>query len=213
MDQTSLFEQISRPDFDQQHFSELAIAQPDFRTAVVRQMVENPAIMVYYHCFYILERVSQAQPDLLYPFWDEFAGLLAHPNSYHRDFGLVLLANLSGVDRDHHLDAVLDQYLLVLADPKFMTANCCLVHLKTILQNRSDLAVKILPTLLELPATSPYPEKQTALMMFDVLDILEIIYPPSATPAEVQQFIKAQTNSLSPKTRKKAKLLLSKLFK
>jgi hypothetical protein len=49
--------------------------------------------MVYYHCYYVVEKASQKRPELFYPYWDDIAALLVHKNSYHRDFALDILGN------------------------------------------------------------------------------------------------------------------------
>jgi len=55
--------------------------------------------MVYYHSYYIIARASEISPELFYEYWDDFATLLNHENSYHRDFGLSLIANLTKIDK------------------------------------------------------------------------------------------------------------------
>jgi hypothetical protein len=69
----------------------------------------------------------------------------------------------------------------------------------------------IVDRLLKLPADSRYPPKQLALLQSEVLDALEWAYLNLEDRAEYAHRIAAETNSLSPKTRKKAKEMLRRL--
>ncbi len=202
--------EISKQDFDLATFVRLALIDDHARDEIVAHMLHNDEIMVYYHCFYVLDRASQEQPDLFYRYWDEFAALLRHPNSYHRDFGLTLLANLSAIDREDRMAEILPEYLEHSHDDKFMTALCCIRSTAKILRCKPELRRPVLDALLNVDRTSSYPEKQQALLKYDILAILEEIYPQEQDQDRMATFIRAEATSPSPKTRKKAKELISK---
>ena len=90
----SLISEIAKKDFELPGMVDLVIRDEAIRNEVVNLMVSHADIMVYYHCFYILEKAIARQPEIFYPYWNEINNLLDHPNSYHRDFALTLLAGL-----------------------------------------------------------------------------------------------------------------------
>jgi hypothetical protein len=101
MNADELIAQISDKNLDIDRFVQQAIEDRNARDEIVRQMVANPNIMVYYHCYYVVDKASQERPDLFYPYWSEIAPLLKHKNSYHRDFAMTILANLTRVDDEN----------------------------------------------------------------------------------------------------------------
>ena len=100
MNATEMIEKIAEKDFDVNEFVQLAINDENARNEIVHQMLTNSAIMVYYHCHYVVNKASQKRPGMFYPYWGEIAELLHHKNSYHRDFSLVIIGNLTKVDQD-----------------------------------------------------------------------------------------------------------------
>jgi hypothetical protein len=69
MNTTEMIERIAEKDFDIAEFTQLAINDEKARKEIVHQMLTNSAIMVYYHCYYIVEKASQKRPEIFYPFY------------------------------------------------------------------------------------------------------------------------------------------------
>lgn len=198
----SLITEISRKDFDLPFLADKALREKEVRDEIVKQMIHNPDIMVYYHCFYILDAASLRQPELFYPYWPKISALLDHPNSYHRDFALTLLAVLAGVDAENRFEGNERKYTSLLYDSKFMTALCCLRGLARIVRVKQDLLPGVVSLLLRHSKKTPYTEKQEALFNADVLLLLQQAYTPQTIPPAVLGFIQEQQSSISPKTRR-----------
>jgi hypothetical protein len=116
-----LIQEISAKEFDLDHFVGLAIDDGRIGHQIVTWMLTHPHIMVYYHCYCAVAKASQKRPDPFYAHWDQIAPLLEHPNSYHRDFALTILAMLTQVDSDDRFSQIFDDYIAQLNDAKFMT--------------------------------------------------------------------------------------------
>jgi hypothetical protein len=202
--------QISAKDFKLPEFVQAAMQQKPIRDEIVRLMLTDADIMVYYHTFYIVSHASEAQPALFYPYWPAIAPLLKHPNSYHRDFALTILANLTAVDTEHLFKAIYQEYFAHLHDPKFMTARCCVQQTGKVLRHTPDLRETIMMLLLNFRQHCPYPAKQQALLAYDVLAVVAEVYADFPAQARLNQFIRGEVQSLSPKTRTKAKELSRK---
>ena len=205
MSKDSFFQKIANKDFDLPFFVEKALQDKEARDEIVIQMINNPEIMVYYHCFNVLEEAISLQPELFYPYWTEISNLLEHPNSYHRDFALTLLAGLIYADGEKRFDEIKDKYLSLLNDQKFMTALCCLRGLRQIVSSRSDLLPGVMTLLMQHEKATAYPPRQEALFNADVLLLIQQNYLSKTIPPALIAFIEKQQTSQSPKTRIMAK--------
>lgn len=208
-----IIQTIQEKDYDRKAFVGKAILDPALRQSLVEMMTSHPHIMVYYHAYEVVLDASRERPDLFYPYWDPFAALLAHPNSYHRDFGLDLIGNLAAVDSENHFAGIAQEFYALVNDTKFMTACChCLPNLKEIYIHKADQRGAILELLLDLENRCQFRDRQLALMQCEALNIFEVVYPPVSNEyrQKINAFIRVQTESGSPKTRRKARELAGK---
>ncbi len=74
-----------------------------------------------YNCLLLLEKITIKKVSWIYERWDFLVSLLDSPNSYHRNIGLILLANLSLSDSENRFENILDKYLSHCNDEKFIT--------------------------------------------------------------------------------------------
>ena len=212
MNNSELIEQIAEKDFDVDTFVQLAIKNEHVRNEVVHQMLTNSAIMIYYHCYYIVDKASQERPKLFISFWGEIAKLLQHKNSYHRDFALDIIGNLTIVDLENRFLEIRDEYISTINDEKFMTGIHCVKNLLKIYQNKPDQRESILNLLLDIDRQCEYTEKQIGVLKADVLEIFDEIYEDIPERNRINEFLRTEANCISPKTRKKAKELIKKYY-
>lgn len=204
MDTNKLIQQISKPDADIDKFAQMAINDRQIRDEIVHQMLTHPHIMVYYHCYYVVSKASQERPDLFFAYWDSIVPLLKHKNSYHRDFSLTILANLTQADSEDRFLGIFDDYFDHLNDKKFMTAVICVQSSQKIIHHKPVLRDRIIALLLDIDQRCTYPEKQQALMKCDILEVIDDVYQEMCDKTRLEAFINTQLNSPSPKTKKKA---------
>lgn len=210
MNTNELIQAVADEHVDIDQFVRLVCCDAQARDEVVNQMVSHPHIMVYYHCFYVVDKASQSRPDLFSPYWSLIAPLLNHPNSYHRDFALTILPNLLAVDQADRFAAIFQDYFAHVHDPKFMTGCCCVQNSLKIIRHKPELRDSIITLLLAIDADSAYKEKQQALLKGYLLEILDQVYAQAEDKAGIHAFIRACLTSPSPRTRKKAKELTAK---
>lgn len=210
MEKDTLLQEISDKNVDVDKFTNIIIEDELMRGEIVKQLLTNKKIMVYYHCYYIVAKASELKPYLFYHYWDEFALLLNHQNSYHRDIGLTIIANLTKIDDDNLFNNIFEEYLKHINDEKFMTAQCCVKNIGKIVKYKNDLAESIIDILLDIDSRCDYPEKQLELLKHGVLEVFERKYLESNNKKRINSFIKTTANSISPKTKKKAKQLIKK---
>ena len=65
---------------------------------------------------------ESGRSDAVYPYFERFAAMLEHPNSYVRNRALLLLAANARWDGAHRFDGVIGAYLAHILDPKPITA-------------------------------------------------------------------------------------------
>lgn len=210
MNLNQMIDKIAQKDFVVDEFIPTAISDKCARDEMVKQMVSNPDIMVYYHCYYIVSKASQENPELFYRYWEDFVKLLNHKNSYHRNFALDIIGNLTKVDFDNRFSDIEDAYFGLIDDSKFMTGNCCVQNLVKIHRHKVELRERIVELLLDIEDHCSYTEKQKALLKCDVLEIFDDIYEDSPEVDRINEFIRTQTDSISLKTRNKARELVKK---
>ena len=210
MNKNELIAKIALKDFDLDAFVRLAVEDKGIRDELVRQMIANADIMVYYHCYEVLSQASLAEPQLFYRYWSDVALLLDHPNSYHRDFALTILANLTSVDQQDQFASLADRYIAHINDVKFCTGQYCVRNCQKIITHKPKRLDFFLDRLLDLDTYCDYPAKQKDLLKYDVLVILEQVYGRSPRKDQINTFIRTASMAVSPRTRKKAKELLKK---
>ena len=210
MNSTEIIEQIAKKDFDVNAFAQLAIKNERMRNEIVCQMLTNSTIMVYYHCYYVVDKASRERPEIFYSYWREIAELLHHKNSYHRDFALEIIGNLTRVDQENQFAEIKDEYFSIVNDEKFMTGNCCVKNLLKIYRHKPEQREQIIEILLDIDNRCDYTEKQKGVLKADVLDIFDEIYGDVLERNRINEFIRTEANCISPKTRKKAKELVKK---
>ncbi|AZO95735.1 hypothetical protein GM661_11790 [Iocasia frigidifontis] len=210
MNKKEILEKISQKNFDRDYFVRFINNDSNIREFIVNELLLNNDIMIYYHCYYVVSEASKKEPSLYYKYWDKIVELLDHDNSYHRDIGLTLIANLVKVDDEDRFSLIWPRFIEHINDKKFMTGKCCLNNIRVILKTRLDLIDEVVTRLLNIDKICHYNEKQIALLECDVLNIFDDVFLKNNYMNEIVYFIKKKTSSISPKTRKKAKQLIRK---
>lgn len=205
----TIAEEIAHPKFDLEKFVDMAIRDKQARDEIIHLMATNADIMVYYHCYYVVAKASEDRPDVFYEYWPQMAALLEHPNSYHRNIGLEVIANLVRVDEKDLFSTIFDRYFKRVRDEKLLTCQYCLRGSKKILQAKPVLVKRILPLLLDLDEQLQFAEKQKEYLKGDILDVLGDHYQNVEFGTRITAFIYSCKTSRSPKTARKAKQMIA----
>ncbi len=196
---------IADKNVDINKYVQMITVDAQLRDKIVHMMLSDRNIMVYYHSYYIIGKASEERPDLFYNYWGDFVSLLDHRNSYHRNFGLTLIANLTKVDKENKFLQIFDNYFKCINDAKFMTASKCIQNTAKILANKEKIRKPIINILLDVDNQCDFPEKQKALLKSSIIDVFDKIYNEIDDKKRIKEFVKAELNSISPKTKKTAK--------
>jgi hypothetical protein len=201
---------ISDKSYNNAEWVELVLADSEILKIVIEN-INHKHIMVYFHCYEIVNNASKLNPLIFYPYWDSFVNLLNHNNLYHRIAGLSIVSNLIAVDIENKFCTILDKYLQCLQDKKFLSSVYCLKGLKRIVETNNKYTSLIENAILNYSRPAYYTDKQFGLLMSDIIGLLFAVLKYSKNKELIIELINQQQNSISPKTKKYAKLLMEKI--
>jgi hypothetical protein len=163
---------------------------------------------VRYPSFKALFIISKEHPEVLYPKWDFFVKLISSYNSYKKLIGLRIIANLTKVDKENKFEKIFYKYYRILNDNRTMTAGHIASNSGKIAKAKPNLQIKITEKLLNIDKT--HTGKQKELIKAYAIEAFDEYYEEVEDKKKINDFIKKQLESESPKTRKKAKEFLEK---
>ena len=163
---------------------------------------------VRFNSYQVLLHISENNPDALYPKWDYLAGLLTSDNHYHRYIAINLLANLVKVDEENKFEVNFEQYFDNIAGEKTMVAGQAAMNAGKIARAKPNLQEKITDILLRIDQI--HRGKHTELMKAHAITAFDDYFDEVVDKAKILNFVKAQLDSQSPKTKKLAKEFLKK---
>ena len=94
-----------------------------------------------------------------------------------------------------------------------MTARKCVQNTGKILESKGELTGNITDILLDVDKRCDFPLKQKALLKSDIIEVFYKFYGQINNRKQVNEFVKEELNSVSPKTRKVAKKYMETYFK
>ena len=211
MSYKQITENLRIKDFNKNEFVELVMFDSNFREYMVKELLVSKDIMLYYHSYYVLDVATKVNGEKLYKYWNVFEELLQDENSYKRDIGITLIANLVEVDDDNRFENIYEKYIARINDEKFMTAQCCVRSLKQIIPNQK-FRDRIINDFLLVHEKTVFNRKQMELLKYDILVAFDIVYLEASEVQRVimKEYMDECTNSISPKTKRFAKKLIKK---
>jgi len=158
--------------------------------------------------FKVLMYVSEEQPEILYPKYDYLANLLDSDNHFHRYMSINILANLAVIDKENKFEKIFDNYFSNIDGDRTMVAGQAALNSGKIAKATLSIQTKITKRLLNIEKT--HKGKQIDLIKAYVIEAFNKYFAESSDKNEILDFVKAQLDSKSPKTRKLAKEFLKK---
>lgn len=167
----------------------LAIEDNDFRDLVVDHLIHNPSINTYYHSFLIIDAASKSNPELFYRYWNQFEKLFESDNSYHRNYGLIIIANLIVRDKGRRFEDLFKTYYKQLNDEKITTQKYCITNSRKIIEACPAMAHKIIAQIINSLKTNSYSEKHFHLLASEFFSLLLTNVRPSIDIISLENFI------------------------
>jgi hypothetical protein len=190
--------------------------------AVAKKAVKNDELMatlldslwsknetIRYNCHKVLFLLTQEQPQTLYSKWDYFEEFLESDNTYHKLSAVLLLANLTQIDKDNKFDRLFDRYYDLLDDKSFITAAYVAGASGKIARAKPRLRTRITNRLLNIDETHHNPEHKD-LVKASIIEAFEEYIGQTRNKKRIVDFVQQQLSCRSPKTKKAAKEFLAR---
>ena len=201
---------LQNKNIDPKKYAEKIIKKPD----LIKQYLEgllSKNETYRYNCFKIIYIISEEKPDILYSYWDFFENHLRSKNSYHKMSAVLIIANLTSVDKEKKFERIFDEFYGYLKSEKTFTSIYIVKSSGKIANSKPHLMEKITKILLDIEKI--HPGKQIELIKSSVIESFSDYFKNIENKKDIIDFVKKQTNSTSPKTRKLAKDFLNKYGK
>jgi hypothetical protein len=163
--------------------------------------------VVRQNSFQALNFLSEQHPEKLYAKWDFFANLIYTGNAFHKYIAIYIIANLTKADAENKFEKLFDAYYGMLGDESVIPAAHVAVNSGKIALAKPKLQAEITNRLLDIDKTA---QKHKDLVKASAIEAFDAYFEKSEDQARINEFVKAQMNCESPKTRKKAKEFLKK---
>jgi hypothetical protein len=198
---------ISRLALNPAQLAHKAIRYPRLLVSVAESLkADKPRIK--YGCAKALRIISELRPDVLYPHFDFFVGLLDHENKILQWDAAYVLSHLARADDDDKFEAIFARYFSPIPGSVMITAATVIQGGARIAQVKPHLADRIAAEVLRV-ATARYrtPECRNVAIGHAIRS-LGAILPLLRDPAPAVRFVRRQTRNRRPATRKKAEQFL-----
>lgn len=165
---------------------------------------------IRYNSHKVLFSITEEQPQTLYSNWDYFVKFLDSDNTYHKLSAVLLLANLTKVDKDNKFEKVFDRFYGLLNDKSFITAAYVAGASGKIVKAKPKLQTRITNRLLSIDRTHHEQERKD-LVKASIIEAFEEYFDQTRNKKRILEFVEEQLNCESPKTRKIAKKFMKRL--
>jgi hypothetical protein len=162
---------------------------------------------IRYGSFKALNVLSEKHPERLYGKWDFFADLMHSDNTHHKYIAIYIIANLTKADSENKFEKIFDVYYGLLGDKSVIPPAHVAVNSGKIALAKPKLQAEITNRLLDIDKTV---QRHKDLVKASAIEAFEAYFKKSKDKARIIEFVKAQLNCESPKTREKAKAFLKK---
>jgi len=166
--------------------------------------------VVRQNSFQTLNFLSEKHPESVYDRWDFFANLIRKGNSFHKYIAVWIIANLTKADHENKFEKLFNDYYRLLGDKSVIPAGHVAAKSGIIALAKPELQAEITNRLLDIDNTV---QRHKDLVKSGAIDAFDAYFEKSKDQARIIEFVKAQLNCESPKTRKMAKEFLEKWSK
>jgi hypothetical protein len=202
-----MISELDYKEIDPEIFAEKLIINPDLINKYLDGLLSKNETYRY-NCFKILNIVSKKNPIILYPYWDFFINHLRSNNDYHKMSAVLIIANLTSVDKDNKFEDIFNEFYENLKSKKTILPIYIVNSSGEIINYKPQLGKRITSIFLNIEKI--YLGKQIELVKSSVIESFSMFFKNAEKKDEILCFVKNQLESSSPKTRKIAKEFLDK---
>jgi hypothetical protein len=207
-----ILEKIGEKGWDPERLADSVIERPEL-LAELFEGLKAPQARVKYGCEKLLRRVSERQPELLYPRFEVFEALLDGENTFLKWGAIQTLANLARVDLQGRIDKLFKKYFTPVRGPDMITAANVIGGGARIGAARPELADRIARQILQVETAEyllhgiPSPECRN-VAIGHAIDALCRLFDSLKRKEPVIEFVRRQLGNPRQAVRKKAERFL-----
>ena len=160
--------------------------------------------------FQTLNFLSEKHPESVYGRRDFFANLIRKGNSIHKYIAVWIIANLTKADPENKFEKIFDDYYGLLGDKSVIPAGHVAAKSGIIALAKPSLQTEITNRLLDIDNTV---QRHKDLVKSGAIEAFDAYFEESRDQKRILEFVEAQLDCESPKTRKMVKEFLEKWSK
>jgi hypothetical protein len=198
---------IRRAALNPQHLAHKAILKPSLLPDITKGLqADKPRVK--YGCAKALRLISEQRPDVLYPHFGFFAGLLDHQNKIFQWDAAFVLSQLVRADAQDEFAAIFEKYFAPISGPVMISAANAIQGGARVARAKPRLADRIAAEILKVScARYQTPECRNVAIGHAIVALGDML-PLLSNAAPVVRFVRKQTRNRRPATRKKAERFL-----
>jgi len=121
MTESQIIQVIAQKDSDKEKMAEMIAKYPDCIPDLLEGLSAEKG-RVRFGCEKVLRHVSEKNPELVYPYFDEFVKMLDCGNNVLKWGAIITIANLASVDSKKKFDKIFSKYYSPISGPVLITA-------------------------------------------------------------------------------------------
>ena len=214
MAKVSILQQLDEKGANVAAIVEKVIKKPEEIARLIEALkVEKRAVKYAYEK--VLRLVSERRPELIYPYFDVFAGLLDSDNSFLKWGAIMTVANLTAVDSENKFEAIFKKYYAPISGPVMVTASNIIGSSAKIALAKPELTKPITREILKVQKAKyerkgkPSPECRN-VAIGQAIDSFEQFFEQIDDKASVGRVVKKQLKNTRKQVAKKAERFIRK---
>ncbi len=170
----------------------------------------SPQARTKYGSAKLLRRLSEQDPDLLYPRFDFFAHLMEGETRILRWDSSRILGHLARVDSEGRIDKLLDRYLAPIAGNELIAAANAIQGAGDIARSKPHLADRIATEIVKVSHAHYATPECRNVAAGHAIQALDRFFEHIQEKMPVLEFVESQLENPRPATRKKAEKFWTK---
>lgn len=162
---------------------------------------------IRYNSFKALNVLSETHPERLYDKWDFFANMLCSADTHQKYIAVYIIANLAKADPQNQFEKIFDAYFGLLSDKSVIPSAHVALNSGKIALAKPHLQAKITNRLLDIENVV---RRHRDLVKASAIEAFDAYFEKSREQQRISEFVKAQLDCKSSKTRKMATTFLKK---
>ncbi len=115
------YKAVCKKDFDPAQVAALAIKSPDCLAQAIAGLSESAAT-IKYGCDKVLRYLAANSPEVLYPYFDQFAANLGSEKTILRWGAIEIISHLATIDSENKFEPIFDRFFAPIKGPVLITA-------------------------------------------------------------------------------------------